>query len=539
MITLFILSIIGQAAIQVMLYRLKSDATLINLAGKQRMLAQKITKNLILISHSIKYNPNLLKELSDSKNEWEKTHYNLGHSSELGDIEFKKSDAKFKELYREIDISIKNVLNWKFQKNRVEELLFHEKKFAKEMNKLVYYLDEVTNKKIHFLRFFEIAVFLLTFFLLWFEFVFLYSKTRKNFSTFVEKYETKSHLTRFFLNSDNHYFCLISNNGEVLDSNTAWRKLKNQNSDKNALTLDILQVQKLPIHSSNHTSRVVTSDGEYKMIQWNIKKVEDDSKYYVCGFDTTQEHIARENLLHQNKMQILGEAAAELAHEVKNPLTFIKGNLDYLNKIEVFNNIEKQETYSSIKYGINRLNEIVENFRISRSGELTDITNTIGHSTNLKKVIHSSLKMLKLSNGNSIRISCDVSETINVNIKEGQLLQCLSNILKNSAENFASKEGLKLIEISTTSNDDYVYLDICDNGGGPSGLKIEEIFKPFSSMGKKGQNNSGLGLYITKNILEKNDSKISASVNGDQFKIEIKMHVSKIAQEHTPFQTSS
>ena len=55
------------------------------------MLAQKITKNLILISHSFKYNPSLLKELSDSKNEWEKTHYNLGHSSELGDIEFKKA----------------------------------------------------------------------------------------------------------------------------------------------------------------------------------------------------------------------------------------------------------------------------------------------------------------------------------------------------------------------------------------------------------------------------------------------------------------
>ena len=42
-------------------------------------------------------------------------------------------------------------------------------------------------------------------------------------------------------------------------------------------------------------------------------------------------------------MQTLGEAAAEeIAHEVKNPLTFIKGNLDYLNKLEAFNTIEKR-----------------------------------------------------------------------------------------------------------------------------------------------------------------------------------------------------
>ena len=102
MIALFIFSLIGQAAIQIMLYRLKSDGTLINVAGRQRMLAQKITKDLVLISHSYQFNPERLKELNSSKKEWEKTHYEIGHSSDLGDIDFKKKDPKFIKLYASI-----------------------------------------------------------------------------------------------------------------------------------------------------------------------------------------------------------------------------------------------------------------------------------------------------------------------------------------------------------------------------------------------------------------------------------------------------
>ena len=539
MIALFILSLVGQAAIQIMLYRLKSDGTLINVAGRQRMLAQKITKDLVLISHSYEFNPGRIKELSNSKREWEDTHHQIGHSSDLGDIDFKKNDPKFTKLYASIDKSLRSVLEWNFHEDRMEKLLFHERNFATKMNELVYYLVEVTNKKVLFLRFFEIMIFLLTFSLLWFEFVFLYSKTRRNFSIFVDKYEIKSHLTRFFLNSDNHFFCLLSENGNLLDSNNAWKSLKIMSKSINENALDILGIQKLPVDNSSHTSRVVTANNNYKMIQWNIKKVRGDSKYYVCGFNITEEHIARENLLHQNKMQILGEAAAELAHEVKNPLTFIKGNLDYLNKLEAFNTIEKKDSYSSIRYGINRLNEIVENFRITRSGVQTNVNDSKEHCTNLKKTIESSLKMFRLAHGSSININCKVPTTLNVNIKEGQLLQCLSNILKNSAENFTRIEGKKLINISSTSSSEFIILDICDNGGGPTDLKIDEIFKPFSSMGKKGENNSGLGLYITKNILEKNGGEISASVKNNQFKIKIKMKISKIAPAHTPFQTLS
>ena len=89
LLILLILAALGQIAIQFMLYKLKSDATLINLAGRQRMLGQEITKNLIL-STTIKINDQELQlKIKSSKSVWLKTHKDIGFSKELGDIDFK------------------------------------------------------------------------------------------------------------------------------------------------------------------------------------------------------------------------------------------------------------------------------------------------------------------------------------------------------------------------------------------------------------------------------------------------------------------
>ena len=84
LLALFVLATLGQGAIQFMLYKLKSDATLINLAGRQRMLGQEITKNLIL-STKIKTNDEILRaKIQSSIYIWVKTHKDMASLMSLG-----------------------------------------------------------------------------------------------------------------------------------------------------------------------------------------------------------------------------------------------------------------------------------------------------------------------------------------------------------------------------------------------------------------------------------------------------------------------
>ena len=81
-------------------------------------------------------------------------------------------------------------------------------------------------------------------------------------------------------------------------------------------------------------------------------------------------------------------------------------------------------------------------------------------------------------------------------------------------------------------------LRISDNGSGPKTNDLKEIFQPFNSFGGKHKTNSGLGLYITKNILKKYNATIEAFYKKNIFYIEINVNYypSKF-QEDNPLQT--
>ena len=93
---LFILALAGQGAIQYMLFNLKSDATLINIAGRQRMLGQEIIKNLII--NSVDKKDQL--KISKLKYEWVSSLKNIRYSDNLGDLSFKNNDHQFKILHK-------------------------------------------------------------------------------------------------------------------------------------------------------------------------------------------------------------------------------------------------------------------------------------------------------------------------------------------------------------------------------------------------------------------------------------------------------
>ena len=248
--------------------------------------------------------------------------------------------------------------------------------------------------------------------------------------------------------------------------------------------------------------------------------------YYLWGYDVTEEHISREKLLHDNKIQFLGKAAAGLAHEIKNPLTFVKANLEYLELTENKQYDNRSDTYISIQEGISRINEIIESFRMTSyrisSDKNIEPISQLKAKSDLKSVIDKSLKMALVTTDKNLVINNQIKSTVDVNIEEGPFIQCLINILQNSIDSLNLKKENRLITICYDQRSNiYTTIKIIDNGEGPKTEAIQEIFRPFTSFGGKHKTNSGLGLYITKNILNKYNGKIEAFHNQEGFNIAI------------------
>lgn len=78
----------------------------------------------------------------------------------------------------------------------------------------------------------------------------------------------------------------------------------------------------------------------------------------------------------------------------------------------------------------------------------------------------------------------------------------MSNIIKNSEDNFIEKKTPRpLIEIHTTQSENTLIITLCDNGGGIDSDILSRIFDPYFS-NKSDRNGTGLGLYISKIIIE-------------------------------------
>ena len=100
------------------------------------------------------------------------------------------------------------------------------------------------------------------------------------------------------------------------------------------------------------------------------------------------------------------------------------------------------------------------------------------------------------------------------------MIQVVLNILKNAEDNFLEKD-IKEAYIKITTNDKVI--SICDNGGGISDDIIDKIFDPYFST-KDEKNGTGLGLYMSKRIVEEHHKaklKVENTDDGVCFKIEL------------------
>ena len=200
---------------------------------------------------------------------------------------------------------------------------------------------------------------------------------------------------------------------------------------------------------------------------------------------------SEESLRRNEKLTTLGMIAAEIAHEIRNPLTVIKLLFDSLD-LQFSNKDPRHTDVQVIGEKLNQLEEIVE--RVLGFGRTREGMHT---RQDLNALVDDTLKLVRLKlHQQKIDLQFEpLASSIYVDVNKGQILQVMLNLVLNATQ--AMPEGGH-IRLETSADENTAHLTIADNGGGIPESIQSDIFESFLTDRPDG---TGLGLSISKRIL--------------------------------------
>lgn len=228
--------------------------------------------------------------------------------------------------------------------------------------------------------------------------------------------------------------------------------------------------------------------------------------------------------IQDNKLQLLGKLTASLIHEIRNPLSVVKLNLDYLKMIEEELSEEAKESVDFCQDALGRIQYLVDDvLTFSRKNQSNS------GPCSINEITESAVNIMQQ---NADRRKIKVVTELASDIPEGRfdkskILQVFLNLLTNAIE---SCNGSGTVTIKTAKEAGAVVWEIEDNGVGISESEKDKIFKDFYTSKEKG---TGLGLSVCKMILDEYDADLDfESKFGEGSKFFIRFKPNLMQGEH-------
>ena len=252
--------------------------------------------------------------------------------------------------------------------------------------------------------------------------------------------------------------------------------------------------------------------------------------------DVTDAAKAEQQLRRSESLAAVGSAAAQLAHEIKNPLGSIRLGVEMLRQYT--SNPEAEKTISLVERGIHHLNKLVVDvtqFSRHRPLDLSEV--------DLREVVTSSLELVMdrvHEKETPLEVDFD-EERIRGNWDESQVREVLVNLLANAIDASTAKSPVRIstqlvdLDGRLRSIDDVSRRDararvvIADEGAGMDEKTQARLFEPFFTTKKRG---TGLGLSIVRQIIDLHGGTIdveSKPGEGTKFTIELPLKAPQTA----------
>lgn len=239
--------------------------------------------------------------------------------------------------------------------------------------------------------------------------------------------------------------------------------------------------------------------GEERLGLMYAENIVIDNKFCLLSIlvDITEQRKMEIDMTRLDRLNLVGEMSASIGHEIRNPMTTVRGYLQLLRERQVYK--QEQDYFDLMIEELDRANSIITEFLSLAKNKMVDMT-----MQNLNSIIEKSLPLIEASalSRNQYIYKC-LQDLPDLLLDKEEIHQLILNLLKNGLE--AMSEG-KSLNIRTYVEESSAVLAIEDQGCGIDPCAIDRLGTPFFTTKQQG---TGLGLAVCYRIATRHHATIS------------------------------
>lgn len=319
------------------------------------------------------------------------------------------------------------------------------------------------------------------------------------------KLERQSEWLESIMNINPNYLLVKNRHNRIIEVNDSFCELfdlKRESVIDRDFSELVVYPQMMKI-GSKELHRFVDDNGEVHYIKWGSKDLHQDviGTHTLCfGIDVTEQKKNEQLLLSSEKLKVIGDMAASVAHEIRNPLTSIRGF------VQLYKERSTNPEYENIVIEeIDRIDDVLKELLILAKPEAkgkkekSDVPIDIfSEVNNINLLFHALAK----EQDKKLELVNRLPEATFVGLDKDHLKQVLINVLKNSFEAIDKDGHIKVILDKQNS---FVRIRVLDNGVGISQKRLTRIGEPYYSSKEKG---TGIGLTICFKLVKENGGQM-------------------------------
>ncbi|MCZ8513511.1 HAMP domain-containing sensor histidine kinase [Paenibacillus filicis] len=227
------------------------------------------------------------------------------------------------------------------------------------------------------------------------------------------------------------------------------------------------------------------------------------------------------NQLHDDRLNLIGKMAASMAHEIRNPLTSIKGFLKLVGEQLPEGTSGKVRTYLRL------IENEFENIHMQITGFLSFSKRRVIEEPRVtmasKHLLESVISLLnpRLLSEN-VRLSLLIGEDVGLSVQKVAVQQVIANIINNGLDALLPVKYEKEMNIHAFRDEERYIIDISNNGPSIPPEIRQKLFEPFVTDKEEG---TGLGLAICKTIMHKNGGEIAFHTSPERTSFQLSFEI--------------